>query len=61
MRKSKLHKSFLKKLYSKKDPNAVVGIYKIDCTKTKKFYVGSSVDINKRWEVYKFELDLVES
>jgi len=49
--KSKAHSDFLRELYKNKDPNAIVGIYKITNRVTGKFYIGSSIDIKKKVEV----------
>lgn len=55
-RTSKAHKSFIKKLFRRQDPKAFVGIYKITCSITEEFYIGSSTDISKRWKWHLYEL-----
>lgn len=54
-RKSVEHKKFIKELYAKRDPKAIIGIYRIS-TVHGHSYIGSSTDIAKRWVVHVYEL-----
>lgn len=56
-RNSNKHSKFIKSIYGERNKNSIRGIYKITHKKNAKFYIGSSYDIEKRWQVHKFELE----
>lgn len=42
---------------SEQSPAGVAGVYRITCTATGKFYIGSAVDIQKRWNGHRCTLN----